>query len=295
MIDFGISSNEFRSQYHEKKPFLVRSAIKTMPDTTAEICQALCASEHSDGRVNVFLKGLLIPYGMFTETYQDVSECRSIVSIQRIEEYLEQGATVAINRIDRNTEYAKQLCDQIKMFSREVSTANCYVATSGEGSFGAHWDTHDVIAAQIDGSKRWQLWSPTHPLPAPNQRSKARRGEITNAPELDIELHKGDALYVPRGWWHFASPIDGKRTVHYAVGLHTPMVTDYISWLTETVLLEHAELRSAFARMAQKDGHLGECLELTRSIAMRAENIEAFKDRHEALLKKRERTFQKPL
>ena len=53
----------------------------------------------------------------------------------------------------------------------------------------AHYDPVDNVVGQFCGSKRWRLWRPAS-------------GEPTGTPDYDVVVAPGDALFVPRGWWH---------------------------------------------------------------------------------------------
>ena len=53
----------------------------------------------------------------------------------------------------------------------------------------AHYDPVDNVVGQFCGSKRWRLWRPSS-------------GEPTGTPDYDVVAAPGDALFVPRGWWH---------------------------------------------------------------------------------------------
>ena len=53
----------------------------------------------------------------------------------------------------------------------------------------AHYDPVDNVVGQFCGSKRWRLWRPSS-------------GEPSGAPDYDAVVAPGDALFVPRGWWH---------------------------------------------------------------------------------------------
>ena len=53
----------------------------------------------------------------------------------------------------------------------------------------AHYDPVDNVVGQFCGSKRWRLWRPSS-------------GEPSGTPDYDAVVAPGDALFVPRGWWH---------------------------------------------------------------------------------------------
>ena len=63
-----------------------------------------------------------------------------------------------------------------------------------------HYDPVDNVVGRFCGSKRWRLWRPSS-------------GEPTGTPDYDVVVAPGDALFVPRGWWHRVDslPCAGRR------------------------------------------------------------------------------------
>jgi hypothetical protein len=90
---------------------------------------------------------------------------------------------------------------------------------------------------QLTGRKRWQLYRPTFDLPLAGQTSKDCKADCPPEPVLDVILETGDILYIPRGWWHCATPV-GEPTFHVAVGVHPASIKDYFSWVCEEKLPE---------------------------------------------------------
>jgi hypothetical protein len=41
-----------------------------------------------------------------------------------------------------------------------------------------------------------------------------------------------DLLYIPRGWWHVAAPLD-EPTLHLTVGVNNPTGVDFLSWFVD--------------------------------------------------------------
>jgi hypothetical protein len=290
MLNFNISSEEFRAKYFELKPHLFPGVgcASHIPPISLE--SALMASDHVDGKVNVFLNGQ-IPFDMFTEAYQDVGDVRRRVSLEKVERFLGKGATIAINRIDRNSIHIREICDGVQQFSREVATANCYAATSGSGSFGRHWDTHDVFALQMAGRKRWKVWKPTFYLPVSGQVSRNHTFEEAD-PYMDVVLEKGDAMYIPRGWWHEALPIEGHTTIHLAIGLHVSTVVDYVSWVAENKLSAEPLLRQSISSLATNAKLLEDAFASIFYMAHSPHNIDEYLDLHEMMLKPARSAFK---
>ena len=100
---------------------------------------------------------------------------------------------------------------------------NAYVTPPQSRGFAAHSDVHDVFVLQAGGDKRWRLHRPVQPHPLRDQPWQQRTDGVAEAakgePHLDVTLHPGDVLYVPRGWLHSATALGGVST-HLTVGVH---------------------------------------------------------------------------
>lgn len=100
---------------------------------------------------------------------------------------------------------------------------NAYVTPAQSRGFAAHYDVHDVFVLQTGGDKLWHLHAPVHPHPLRDQPWQDHREAVSEAaqrdPDLEVTLHPGDVLYIPRGWLHSATALGGVST-HLTVGVH---------------------------------------------------------------------------
>src|SRR5438874_9679074 len=61
------------------------------------------------------------------------------------------------------------------------------------------------------------------------------------APLWEAMLEDGDLLYMPRGWWHVAAPVD-EPTLHLTLGVQNPTGADLLEWFAERLRM-HEEVR----------------------------------------------------
>ena len=120
---------------------------------------------------------------------------------------------------------ARRLNEAVQRFAGFPTRSNAYVSFGGTGSFGAHWDTHDVVVLQLVGRKRWRVGPPTFPLPLPAHTSRRSGEAAPSFSALDVLLEAGDLLYLPRGWWHEVTPL-AEPSLHLSVGIYVPSVFD---------------------------------------------------------------------
>jgi ribosomal protein L16 Arg81 hydroxylase len=163
----------------------------------------------------------------FTDS-TDVSPFRRI-NKARFYDCLRGGASVVMNRIENTSLAAQRLCQDVGRFAGHPTISNAYLSFGGKGTFGKHWDTHDVFVIQLLGKKRWQVFAPTFPNPLSYQTSGAQEPTCPTHPVLDCELQPGDVLYLPRGWWHQAIPCDA-GSFHLSVGTYAPTTMEFIQW-----------------------------------------------------------------
>lgn len=147
-----------------------------------------------------------------------------------LEEALRGGATLAINKIDRLWKPIAGLASRMERILQADIGVNMYAGFKASNGFLKHWDDHDVFILQVSGSKRWEVFPQSFKFPK-------YKGKQILPPECDPvwqgDLNSGDALYIPRGWWHIATPCN-EPTLHLTVGTKIPTGRDMLQWvLTE--------------------------------------------------------------
>jgi ribosomal protein L16 Arg81 hydroxylase len=154
---------------------------------------------------------------------------------ERFTALVTRGATLVLNSLEAHSARARRLSEEVNRLTGFPTLSNAYVSFGGDGSFGAHWDTHDVVVLQLVGRKRWRVSPPTFPLPLPGQTSRRSGQAAPSQWALDVLLEAGDALYLPRGWWHEVTPIP-EPSLHLSVGVYVPSVFDALNWVCQRVL-----------------------------------------------------------
>jgi hypothetical protein len=86
-------------------------------------------------------------------------------------------------------------------------------------AFGRHRDDHAVLAIQITEAKLSRLWPP-----------KEEPGVSEAVPSYRFVLRPGQALLVPRGWWHDVC-VHTAASLHVTVGILRRSWKDFIDWL----------------------------------------------------------------
>jgi ribosomal protein L16 Arg81 hydroxylase len=159
-----------------------------------------------------------------------------------------QGASLILDDAQELTPKVREL---IQAFQDSVHTdafANLYAGWHTQKAFDMHWDPQEAVVIQLCGKKRWKVYRPTreHPLKNDVEAPKQPVGE----PVWEGTVSDGDVLYIPRGWWHVAFPIN-EPSLHLTISLTPPTGVDYLGWAISR-LREHAEVRASLAPSASE-------------------------------------------
>ena len=122
---------------------------------------------------------------------------------------------------------------------------NLYAGWRTEKGFDLHWDDQETMMLQISGRKRWKIFRPTRLHPLKNDIERAP--EPAEEPIWDGILEDGDMIYLPRGWWHVAYPLD-EPSLHLTFSMLPPTGIDVLQWLVGK-LRHHEEVRMDVPRL----------------------------------------------
>jgi len=163
---------------------------------------------------------------------------------------LRDGATLNINVIDRLHPPIRALRDALRELFQEPVSANLYAGWRTTQGFDLHWDEHDVLVLQVAGRKQWKVYGDSRPFPISHQLDPA----FPPSEELVWEgvVEAGDLLYIPRGWWHVAVPMD-EPSLHLSFGIDTHNGRTLLLWLVEQATRASEWVRRDLPRFATDD------------------------------------------
>lgn len=141
---------------------------------------------------------------------------------------LRRGATLVLDAVDELYPPLEDLASALELCFRERVQINTYAGWHTSRGFDLHWDDHDVFVLQVTGRKSWSIYGMTraYPFAGDNEPNPPPTGE----PIWEATLEDGDLLYIPRGWWHVARPLN-EPTLHLTVGIHNRTGLDLLRWL----------------------------------------------------------------
>lgn len=138
-----------------------------------------------------------------------------------------EGATLILNDAQEISPRLRALMQQFQGALHTDTFANLYAAWHSQKAFDMHWDPQDSIILQLSGKKRWKVYKPTrlHPLEDDIEKPAPPTGE----PVWEGVMKEGDAIYIPRGWWHVVFPLN-EPSLHLTVSLTPPKGIDFLGW-----------------------------------------------------------------
>ncbi len=144
--------------------------------------------------------------------------------------HLREGSTLVLDAVDELQPPVTKLAESLERTFRVRVQVNAYAGWRTSHGFDLHWDDHDVFILQIAGRKHWKVYPMTRKYPL------ARDVEPAKDPPSEVlwegMLEDGDLLYIPRGWWHVATPLD-EPTLHLTVGVNNPTGADLMTWFAD--------------------------------------------------------------
>ncbi len=221
-------------------------------------------------------------------------------------------------RVTRAQGFAPDLAVLCERLSDELShrvSANLYVAPAQSRGLDRHQDGHDVLILQVEGRKRWKVWSnaappPLDSLPALTFESGKRtrrdyRGtpfggrsvkdaEIVGKREWSFDLAPGDLIYVPRGFAHDVWT-EESHSVHLTLGFHLVSWVDLLMTVVAQASRRHVEIREClpigFARVAPD---VGEVRQSTRELLALLDDTDGAEALEEVIGRWLHRDLEKP-
>ena len=155
------------------------------------------------------------------------------IDTTRVYETLNEGGTLVVSAIHECDDALNRVRLNLeRLFGIEMGI-NAYMSLKAERGLGLHWDSHDVLIVQIEGTKHWTIYRPTRFSPLDRDIEHAS-DEPTDV-FVDLVLEPGDLLYIPRGWWHDVVAIDSP-SLHLTIGMQWRTIADYLHWLVDRML-----------------------------------------------------------
>jgi len=217
----GVPVSVFVEQYYLKLPFSRPGGCKHLAGRAGwPLVEALLRAPGAD-----FLAAR--PDGVWPGTGRpSPEEARALLA---------GGHTLRFRHAERHDAVLTELAEGFRRaFLGGVDVHVC-CTPAGQPGLGWHYDAEDVFVLQTEGSKEWSLRKNTvHPWPLPETIPQDMRLQREIMPVLRCDLHAGDWLYIPAGYWHQSRA--GAESVSLAVGVLSATALDVYDFLRARLL-----------------------------------------------------------
>ena len=207
--------DEFERNFRERQPLHVE---RGRPDYYAELMtlddfdRLLALSGPDFGQIRIVHSGRQDP----------VEEDAGLGAVY---DAFEAGATLQVRHVDARWEPWQRLTHVLARWAGAEVWVNSYLTPGGNAQgFSPHHDRHDVLIAQIHGTKRWRLYGVRSTLPFEGRMFSEKFPGAAKF-EREIVLNAGDLLYLPRGTIHAA-------TSEAVTSLHCTIAVEPVLWAT---------------------------------------------------------------
>lgn len=202
----GLTPTQFMRRHWQKKPLLIRQAIRGF-------------------------EPLLSRTQLFDLASQDAVESRLIVRKRNgwtlkqgpfkrngLPPFKQAGWTLLVQGVDQHVDAAHELLKRFR-FVPDARLDDLMISWASEGGgVGPHFDSYDVFLLQATGQRRWRIGRQKDLTLQPGVPLKILQNF---EPEEEHVLEAGDMLYLPPRWAHDGDAL-GVDCTTYSIGFRAP-------------------------------------------------------------------------
>ena len=163
-------------------------------------------------------------------SYADLGGLTPRIRARDVTDHLRRGATLSFNGIDELHEPLTRLAESFEAFFRASTKINLYAGWRALHGLDLHRDDQDVFILQLDGPKRWLLYG--FSVEGVDRNDLKNSSAPPAGALLDQILGPGDLLYIPRGCYHLAVPMN-EPALHLTLSVKSPRGMDLLLWTVE--------------------------------------------------------------
>ena len=132
-----------------------------------------------------------------------------------VKKSIEEGIVI-IHEMSRFTEKLNSVAKELE--EEYDSPCDAHIFTCGnpdlQHPFGAHYDKSDNKIIQCEGVTNWKVWEPMDGI---KDYDDAANLEVDSDPIIDVDMHPGDVIYVPRDYIHLATTKTRRLSVSFPI------------------------------------------------------------------------------
>jgi Cupin superfamily protein len=151
-------------------------------------------------------------------SYADVNGSTPRIRARDVTGHLARGATLSFHGIDEVHPPITRLAHSFEAWFDASTQVNAYCGFRSLHGLDLHRDGQEVFILQIQGRKRWLLYG--FSIDGVEWDALEPRSEPPSGSTFDRVLSPGDVLYIPRGCYHVALPLN-EPTLHLTIAVRT--------------------------------------------------------------------------
>jgi len=216
-----VSPDEFLSRYWARQPLFCRGSadrFATLLSWTV-LNELLAHHWREPRRFRLARQGRDID----PASYSDVAASHARIRASDVTDQLRRGATLSFDAIDELHEPLTRLSESFETFFRGDTQINLYAAWRALHGLDLHRDDQEVFILHLEGRKRWLLYGSS--VDGVDRTGLSSAAVPPAGASLDQVLEAGDLLYIPRGCYHVAVPMN-EPVLHLTVGVKPPRGMD---------------------------------------------------------------------
>jgi ribosomal protein L16 Arg81 hydroxylase len=156
-------------------------------------------------------------------------------------DHLRRGATLSFDAIDELHEPLRLLAERFEAFFRGGTKVNSYAGWRALHGLDLHRDNQEIFIFQLQGRKRWLLYG--FSIDGMDVGPLRSASVPPGGASFDQILEPGDLLYIPRGCYHVALPMN-EPTLHLTLGVKNPRGIDLLRWIVERLATSDVAVRN---------------------------------------------------
>jgi ribosomal protein L16 Arg81 hydroxylase len=163
-------------------------------------------------------------------SYADLDGLTPRIRAKDVTDHLRRGATLSFDAMDEMHEPLTRLAESFEAFFRGGTKVNIYAAWRALHGLDLHRDQQEIFILQLDGRKRWLLYGGS--IDGVDREELKSSSVPPPGAVFDETLQPGDLLYIPRGCYHVALPLN-EPALHLTLGVKNPRAMDLWLWMVE--------------------------------------------------------------
>jgi hypothetical protein len=150
-----------------------------------------------------------------------------------------ERCSIVVDNLELLDPAVSRLARDLAEWSGHAIQVNAYFTPKGSQAFKWHWDNHDVVILQVDGAKDWSVFQPRvqQPLPSHRYTMWPETGSDESERCVGSTLRKGELLYIPAAFPHYAVATESEDSLHLTFGFHSVSWHELVSELLKKALL----------------------------------------------------------